>query len=101
MTQPAGNEKPLTHQRFFGFDHLSAWAIMFVFVFHYGRIVPHPEWTNSLTKFGWTGVDLFFVLSGYLISAQLFAGSDKGDNLSFKTFFLKRVFRIMPAYFLV
>jgi peptidoglycan/LPS O-acetylase OafA/YrhL len=52
-------------------------------------------------KFGWTGVDLFFVLSGYLISSQLFAGIAEGQELSFKKFFLKRFFRIIPAYLAV
>ena len=51
--------------------------------------------------FGWTGVDLFFVLSGYLISAQLFSTIAKGQAISLKEFFLKRFFRIIPAYLVV
>ena len=54
-----------------------------------------------MSRFGWTGVDLFFVLSGYLIASQLFATIIKGESISFKTFFLKRFFRIVPAYLLV
>lgn len=52
---------------------------------------------DNIFAFGWTGVDLFFVLSGYLISAQLF---DK-QSISLKEFFLKRFFRIIPAYLVV
>lgn len=57
------------HNKLWGLDHLRALAIILVFFFHYGRLFPHPEWTTTLGKFGWTGVDLFFVLSGYLISS--------------------------------
>lgn len=51
-----------------------------------------------MAKFGWTGVDLFFVLSGFLISFQLFGQIKSGEIISFKKFFLKRFFRIIPAF---
>ena len=94
-------EKPQINNRLFGLDHLRALAIILVFVYHYGRLFPHPEWTNSISKFGWTGVDLFFVLSGYLIASQLFAKIAQERKISFKEFFLKRFFRIIPAYIVV
>lgn len=93
-TVPANN-------KLFGLDHLRAVAIIMVFVFHYGRLFAHPQWVTVISKFGWTGVDLFFVLSGYLIASQLFATITKGKALSFKTFFIKRFFRIIPAYVVV
>jgi peptidoglycan/LPS O-acetylase OafA/YrhL len=83
-----------------GLDHLRAFAISFVFLYHY-RIFKHPEWINTVGSFGWTGVDLFFVLSGFLISSQLFAQINRNEQLSFRTFFLKRFFRIIPAYLTV
>ena len=95
MTSPVPNTK------FFGLDHLRTLAITFVFVYHFGRLFPHPEWTNTISKFGWTGVDLFFVLSGYLISSQLFSKMAQGGNFSLKEFFLKRFFRIIPPYIIV
>lgn len=88
-------------QKLFGLDHLRALAIIMVFVFHYGHIFPHPGWTNSISSFGWTGVDLFFVLSGYLIASQLFASVAKTGTFSLKEFFIKRFSRILPAYFVV
>ena len=88
--------------KLYGLDHLRALAILLVLGFHYqlgyfGR----PEWTKQFNQFGWTGVDLFFVLSGFLISSQLFAQIKKGKNISLKEFFLKRFFRIIPIYFVV
>jgi len=100
MTITSGN-LTTTHTRLYGLDHLRALAITFVFIYHYGHVFPSPEWITGISKFGWTGVDLFFVLSGYLISSQLFAIIAKGKNISFKTFFIKRFFRIIPAYLLV
>ncbi len=89
------------HQKLNGLDVLRTLAISFVFIYHYGRIFPSPQWLTDISKFGWTGVDLFFVLSGYLIASQLFSGIAKGEKLSFKKFFLKRFFRIIPAYLAV
>jgi peptidoglycan/LPS O-acetylase OafA/YrhL len=54
-----------------GLDHLRAFAIAYVFVAHYSTLFPHPKWLEGIGSFGWTGVDLFFVLSGYLIGGQL------------------------------
>lgn len=84
-----------------GLDHLRALAITLVFVYHYGHLFPHPEWTNAVSEFGWTGVDLFFVLSGYLISAQLFSNLAQDKKISFRVFYLKRFFRIIPPYLVV
>ena len=81
-----------------GLDHLRAFAIMYVFLFHYGRFFPHPEWTNTISKFGWSGVDLFFVLSGYLIAAQLFKNIAQQKTIEIKDLFIKRFFRIIPIY---
>ncbi len=91
---------PGTGKHFAGLDHLRAFAISFVFIYHY-RIFKHPTWIEPIGSFGWTGVDLFFVLSGYLISSQLFAQISNNELLSFKEFFLKRFFRIIPAYLTV
>jgi len=80
-----------------GLDHLRAFAISYVLLFHY-RLFGHPEWVNAAGDFGWTGVDLFFVLSGFLISGQLFATIAKGRAISLSGFFIKRFFRIIPPY---
>lgn len=101
MIQQQRLDKPHTASRLFGLDHLRALAIILVFFYHYGGLFPHPEWASSISRFGWTGVDLFFVLSGYLIASQLFAKIGQEKKISFKIFFLKRFFRIIPAYLVV
>ena len=87
--------------KFLGLDHLRALAISLVFIYHYTSFA-HPQWMNyNIIHFGWCGVDLFFVLSGFLISNQLFEEWKKTTRIRLGTFYLKRIFRIFPPYFFV
>jgi peptidoglycan/LPS O-acetylase OafA/YrhL len=83
-----------------GLDHLRSFAILYVLLFHY-QFFNHPNWVNTVGDFGWTGVDLFFVLSGFLIASQLFSIIDRGKTISVREFFIKRFFRIIPPYIVV
>ena len=86
-------------EKLYGLDHLRALAIILVFFFHYFIVSSgQPEWLPDVASFGWIGVDLFFVLSGFLISSQLFEQIKREERISFKHFFLKRFFRIIPAF---
>lgn len=95
------NKKGGLSHKLYGLDHLRALAIILVFLYHYGRLFPHPEWVNAISTYGWAGVDLFFVLSGYLIASQLFQKISNQQKISLKEFFIKRSFRILPAYLVV
>ena len=98
QTAIAGNG---TGNRFAGLDHLRALAIIIVFVYHYS-LFGHPAGLyEHLGSWGWTGVDLFFVLSGYLIGGQLFAKMARNLPIDYGEFYLKRSLRILPAYFVV
>lgn len=90
-----------SNTRLYGLDHLRALAITLVFVYHYGRLFASPQWLTYIGKFGWTGVDLFFVLSGYLIASQLFKEENRDGSISLRKFYLKRLFRILPPYLVV
>ncbi len=83
-----------------GLVHLRALAIVLVFLYHY-RLFAHPGWIDRVGAFGWTGVDLFFVLSGFLISRQLFRSLATHGTLSLREFYFKRLLRIVPAYVVV
>lgn len=78
---------------------MRAIAITLVLLFHYPVFFAHPAGMDQWTSFGWTGVDLFFVLSGYLISSQLLvAKAQRGISLG--GYFIKRSFRILPLFWL-
>jgi peptidoglycan/LPS O-acetylase OafA/YrhL len=99
MPQPVTSSISDQH-KLIGLDHLRALAITYVFLFHY-QFFGHPDWEKNIAGFGWTGVDLFFVLSGFLISGQLFSTIAKGKAISVKEFFVKRFFRIIPPFLFV
>lgn len=80
-----------------GLDHLRALAIVLVFLFHYG-LFAHPSWIEDVGAFGWVGVDLFYVLSGYLIADQLFRMQAHSGTIDLVGFYRRRAFRILPAY---
>jgi peptidoglycan/LPS O-acetylase OafA/YrhL len=54
----------------------------------------------TIFSFGWIGVDLFFLLSGFLIGNQAFKTSDSTPN-PILTFIVKRLFRTLPLYYVV
>jgi peptidoglycan/LPS O-acetylase OafA/YrhL len=87
-------------EKLYGLDHLRTLAIALVFFFHYPG-VDMPEWVWGIKDFGWIGVDLFFVLSGFLIARQLFTELKVNNTISVKQFFIKRFFRIIPVYLIV
>ena len=65
---------------------LRALAVLPVLIFH-----AFPQWMPG----GFYGVDIFFVISGYLISGIIFRGL-VNDSFSFADFYVKRVKRIFP-----
>jgi peptidoglycan/LPS O-acetylase OafA/YrhL len=85
-------------------DGLRGAAIFGVLVFHY-VYQQGPAAAGCLTAYvqravimWWTGVDLFFVLSGFLIGGILM---DQRESPSFfRTFYIRRFFRIIPVYYL-
>ena len=84
-----------------GLDTLRALAICLVFAYHYMVFVSRQPTFGWLSVVGWVGVDLFFVLSGYLIANQLFEGFVRGQRLSLKRFYARRALRTLPVFWVV
>lgn len=92
----AMEEKKLEHYPWL--DYLRAYAALWV-TFYHSTLTPKNGPLIIWAKFGPLGVDLFFVLSGFLISNQVFGQLQQGQGFQLKTFYQKRAFRIWPAYF--
>ena len=86
-------------------DGLRGIAIGLVLLHHYvyqlHAPVPQPFTAVLLfvAKLGWSGVDLFFILSGFLIGGILVDARDSANYYS--TFYIRRAFRILPIYLLL
>jgi len=72
--------------------------VLAVIIAHYFGEVGHGF---AALTFGWVGVDLFFVLSGYLIANQLFAGVARGRAVSLPRFYARRALRTLPVFWVV
>lgn len=81
----------LNRKHYPGLDTLRGIAILMVLVYHNFSIVP-------FAFLGSLGVDLFFVLSGFLITGILLRARENGEHL--RSFYIKRMLRIFPVYFL-
>ncbi len=87
-------------EKYFCLDFLRAFAILLVYFLHYTTMSKTDiSWFPEVIRFGWVGVDLFFVLSGFLITNILIQEQEIKGSISYKNFFIKRVFRIFPAYY--
>ncbi|MCZ2459264.1 MAG: acyltransferase [Chitinophagales bacterium] len=74
-------------------DGLRGIAIILVVTFHY------LGFRFTIFSIGWSGVDLFFVLSGYLITSRLISSIHRKNY--FSRFYLNRVLRLFPLYYAV
>src|SRR2546427_8948290 len=86
-------------------DGIRGLAILLVLVWHYWASRVHPPLGSAfvgiwmLCGLTWSGVDLFFVVSRFLIGGVLLEQRDSANY--FKTFYVRRVCRIFPILFLV
>jgi len=84
----AADETTKTHARAPGLDGVRALAVLAVIGFHEGA---------SELSGGFLGVDIFFVLSGFLITDLLVAGYQRDGRLDLKGFWIRRARRLLPA----
>jgi peptidoglycan/LPS O-acetylase OafA/YrhL len=83
-----------------GLDLMRAIAILWVMLWHMHFALRPGVWSFP-ANYGWMGVDLFFVLSGYLIGSQLMRPYTRGSRPSIGGFYMRRAFRVLPAYLMV
>lgn len=83
-----------------GLDLIRFFAISYVILLHAADTVTsiNPV-IFQFFKTGWVGVDLFFVLSGYLIGCQVFNGKEEAGFFHLRRFWAKRWWRTFPLYF--
>lgn len=93
-------ENATTQNRIFAIDALRGLAALYIFTYHL-VLVPKPNldlpnWIFLIIKYGFSGVTLFFILSGFtLYHTTKFLGTNRIAII----FFLKRLFRIAPLYY--
>jgi peptidoglycan/LPS O-acetylase OafA/YrhL len=99
--EPARGRHPCGHIP--ALDGIRGIAIIAVMVFHFflfGGLSPQNKIDGifyAVAKMGWAGVDLFFVLSGFLITGILH--DSRGNDGFFRIFYARRFFRIFPLYY--
>jgi peptidoglycan/LPS O-acetylase OafA/YrhL len=83
-------------------DGIRGIAIILVLLHHFTLFDPVTTvgaWFGFLALLGWSGVDLFFVLSGFLITGILIDA--RGSDRYFTSFYARRTLRIFPLYYLI
>ena len=78
-------------------DSLRALAVGAVIIYHAKIYILG----NLVFPGGFLGVDIFFVISGYLISSLIFKELEQSNSFSFINFYERRARRILPALFVV
>src|SRR4051812_26016871 len=98
-TNLAGEHTRFINANKFGsLDGLRAIAILAVLWHHHANYAV-PGWT--FTNRGFLGVDLFFIISGFLIVTLLLREIRQTTTLRLRNFYVRRILRIFPPYYLV
>jgi len=96
------NEVKVSTNRVLGLDILRVIAVMLVVFRHLQVFKGSPEWLGRislhLNEGGWAGVDIFFVLSGFLVSGLLFREWQQYQTISVGRFLWRRSWKIYPSF---
>jgi peptidoglycan/LPS O-acetylase OafA/YrhL len=92
------NDGSATGPRYLSLDHWRGFAALWVLVFHAHRGRPplEPAWLGDFVSWGWLGVPLFFVISGYCIAERVARETKQGRSTL--RFVLDRLWRLFPPY---
>ena len=91
-------------------DGVRGIAVLWVIAFHYTAVAPAADpwvhalsqvpWLDAMARNGYLGVDLFFLLSGFLLVMPWLARAARGEPApTAREFYRRRVLRIVPAYY--
>ncbi len=94
VSATADVEQPAVERRVVCLDGVRGLMTIMVLISHYFGEIPHGI---KALMFGWIAVDMFFVLSGYLVG-KLILEKQHNDNF-FQVFYIRRVCRTLPIYF--
>jgi hypothetical protein len=102
LNEIVGCQSAVRQTRILQLDGLRGIAVLAVVLYHYVLSIPLPAggfWLHlqDCFRLGWCGVDLLFVLSGFLIGGILLDARDSPRY--FRTFYSRRFFRIFPLYY--
>ena len=83
-----------------GLDGLRAVAVLLVLMGHAAKTAGFPQWPllRRACDQGYIGVDVFFIISGFLITTLLVREWDRQGRVNLKRFYVRRFLRIMPVY---
>jgi peptidoglycan/LPS O-acetylase OafA/YrhL len=104
-TEPSVRALPAERGRIKSLDGIRGIAVILVLAVHFENLAVAPQtsslfrWAGYVMSWGWCGVDLFFVLSGFLITGILL--DTKNIEKRFQAFYSRRVRRIFPLYYAV
>lgn len=96
MAPPSG-----TTRREIELDFIRGIAILMVLIFHYRthNLLITSLVLNRIQGFGWTGVDVFFILSGFLVGGLLMKEWQRTGSVDSIRFLKRRAFKIWPGYY--
>jgi peptidoglycan/LPS O-acetylase OafA/YrhL len=98
MTPAASKaQAPVTHLRI---PTLDGWRAVAITAVLFAHIQWPVDFLARISPWGSLGVQLFFALSGFLITSRLLEEYDQAGRISWKNFYIRRAFRILPPAFL-
>jgi len=106
-TETVASVQPLERLYLPQLDGLRFFAFTLVYLFHNGVEVAllsplvGQRVAIALRENGWVGVQLFFILSGYLITTLLLREEQTFGRIDLKAFWIRRILRIWPLYYLI